>query len=467
MVPTSVESIPLETWDQLWRVLTLQIPFDSNTAIVMRGTSILGLACGVVGSYLLLRKRSLVADALSHAALPGVACGFLLATWIGSAARFGVEPKSLVMLVPGAAVFGILGVMCVHLLTRLPRVKEEAAIGAVLSVFFALGIVLLGVIQRVSGDAAGLSQFIFGQAATMSAVDSTLIAAIAVAVVFVALLTHKELKTLCFDPEFTGSIGWSTFALDALLMAMVTALTVIGLNAVGALLMVALLIVPPAAARFWTDRLGVMIVLSAAIGLLSCHVGTACSAALPKVPTGPAIVVTCGALFVISLVASPRRGVLSTFIQRRSLARTVARQHVLRAMYEHGEIRGSFDQPVRLEDLLTRRSWSPTALKRTIRRALRGDEVRVTSEGGLLLTTAGRDAAARIVRTHRIWEHFLTTQADIAPSHVDRAADDIEHVLSDDLIRNLEQELRATGALAEGAFVPASPHRLTHKGERP
>lgn len=447
---------------EFWNALTYDVPH--NTAVVLRGTSVLGLACGVVGSFLLLRKRSLVADALSHAALPGVALGFLAGVWLDSAARWGVEAKSLMILLPGAAVFGLLGVLCVHLLTRVRRIKEDAAIGAVLSVFFAMGIVLLGVVQRMPvGSIAGLDQFIFGQAATMRAADANLIAMLSILVIALTLLAHKELKALCFDPEFTGSLGWSTFALDALLLGMVTALTVIGLNAVGALLMVALLIIPPAAARFWTHRLGVMIALAAVIGAISCHVGTAASAAIDNVPTGPAIVIACGGLFLASMSMAPRRGLLASIVQRAALARSIARQHLLRAMYEHEEIVGARPAIVTLRDLLERRGWSEAALKRIIRREVRRGEIQPL-DGGYALTNDGRAAAARIVRTHRLWEHFLTTQADIAPSHVDRAADDIEHVLSEELVVDLERELRASGALLEGDFVPRSPHRLARGG---
>jgi manganese/zinc/iron transport system permease protein len=444
-------------WAELWRVLTYQVPWMSNTAIVLRGTAILGLACGAVGTFLLLRKRSLVADALSHAALPGVCFGFLLAIWIGTAARWGVEPRSLLILIPGAAVFGLLGVRCVHLLSRVPRVKEDAAIGIVLSVFFALGVVLLSVIQRSgAGNVAGLHQFIFGQAATMTASDSNVIAIVSVLVLLAAGMAHKELKALCFDPQFARSIGWPASALDGLLLGMITALTVIGLSAVGAVLMVALLIIPPAAARFWTERLSIMILLSAFIGGVSCHIGTACSAVINRLPTGPAIVVACGGMFVISMLLAPRRGLLSAMLQRRALARQVARQHLLRAMYEHEEVisrnRASID------DLLLRRAWSAAHLRRILQREQRAGSVRRVN-GGYSLTEAGRRDAARIVRTHRLWEHFLTTQADIAPSHVDRAADDIEHVLSDELVRELETELRAQGAVDRQA-MPESAHAL-------
>jgi manganese/zinc/iron transport system permease protein len=463
--------LALISWDslvELWRTLTYQLPQGNRIPVVMRGATILGLACGIVGGFLLLRKRSLVADALSHAALPGVCLGFLFAVWINSMQRFGIEPRSLAILLPGAAIFGMLGVGCVHLITRIPRIKEDAAIGVVLSVFFAIGVVLLSVIQRLDvGNTAGLNQFIFGQAATMSVTDANIIAIAAAIVTLMGIVAYKELSLLSFDQQFASSLGWSALALDGLLLIMVTLLTVIGLPAVGAILMVALLIIPPAAARFWTDRLWAMIVLSAVIGAIACHVGVASSAAFDvegsPLPTGPAIVVACGSLFLISMLAAPKRGLISSFVQHLNLRRTISRQHLLRAMYELREIKGNIDSPVTLNDLLRRRSWTQHELMKEIHRAIRRDETARAADG-FLLTSRGKDAAARIVRTHRMWEHFLTTQADIAPSHVDRAADDIEHVLSEDLIRDLERELRAQGALAEGEFVPRSPHVLSVAG---
>ena len=457
--------ISAEQFAEFWRTLTYQLPEGNRIPLVMRGATVLGLACGVVGAFLLLRKRSLVADALSHAALPGVCVGFLLALALDSASRFGVEPRSLAVLLPSAAAFGMLGVGCVHLIASLPRVKEDAAIGAVLSVFFAIGIVLLSAIQRLdAGNKAGLSQFIFGQAATMSAADANIIALCAAAVIIIVALAFKELTLLSFDQQFARSIGWSTTALDGLLLAMVTLLTVIGLSAVGAILMVALLIIPPAAARFWTERLWQMIVMSAAIGAAACHVGVAASAAFDvdgaPLPTGPAIVIACGALFIISMLSAPKRGLLSSILQRLNLKRRIARQHLLRGMYEQGETIGRFDLPVALGNLLAMRSWSSSELHKQIRRAIRRHEL-VRTDPGVTLTDTGLNAAARIVRTHRLWEHFLTTQADIAPSHVDRAADDIEHVLNEELIGDLERELREQGLLPEGGLVPHSPHRLS------
>jgi manganese/zinc/iron transport system permease protein len=329
-----------------------------------------------------------------------------------------------------------------------------------------LGIVLLGVIQNLAvGGKAGLNQFIFGQAASMVSHDANLIAALALVVLLLAAIAFKELRLLCFDADYARSLGWSANALDGLLLAMIVTLTVIGLHAVGAILMVALLIIPPAAARFWTERLTGMIVVAGILGALACHLGAAASAVAANLPTGPAIVVACGGMFIVSMLLAPRRGVLAHLWHRWSLARTVARQHLLRAMFEHEEITGETGRPTTVADLLLRRSWSEPTLRRNISRTTRLGEVR-TSNGGYTLTSSGRSAAARIVRTHRLWEHFLTTQADIAPSHVDRAADDIEHVLNDDLIRDLEAELRASGALTEGGFVPRSAHALKVGGVR-
>lgn len=308
--------------EEAWRVLTFRA--GMNAGAVLLGTTLLGLACGVVGSFLVLRRRALVADALSHAALPGVALGFLLATLLGG------DGKSLPVLLLGAGVFGLLGVAVLHLLAALPRVKEDAAIGAVLSVFFALGMVLLGLANRTpGGNQAGLNRFIFGQAASLSRDDLTLIITLTLIALIVPLALFKELRLICFDGSFARSLGWPTLALDGALMAVVTLITVAGLHAVGALLMVALLIVPAAAARFWTNHLATMVLLAAMIGALGAMAGTTLSAVVRNLPTGPLIVLACGLLFLVSFLFAPRRGLIAKSLQfiavRRALRAALAR----------------------------------------------------------------------------------------------------------------------------------------------
>lgn len=429
------------------------IPY--NTLVVLIGATVLGIACGVVGTFLLLRKRSLVADAVSHAALPGVAIGFLVAV------ALGMDGRPLWVLLLGAGIASALGVGALHALAALPRVKDDAAIGVVLSVFFAAGVVLLSVIQSMAvGQHAGLHHFIFGQAATIRLVDAQLIAIVSVLVVLIALIASKELSLLCFDPAYAASLGFSRIALDGLLMAMVTTVTVLGLHVVGALLMVALLIIPAAAARFWSDRLSVIILVAAAGGGTCGFAGTLASAWAGQLPTGPAIVIACGAWFLLSMCFAPARGLVSDAVLRWITARRVERQHLLRAMYERGEIQGDLKSPVALEALLERRRWKPQRLRRLLTRLRKQGEITLRDDGHVL-TDTGEHAAKRIVRTHRLWEHYLTSQADIAPSHVDRAADDIEHVLGDELVRELEMTLAQRHDLpgAPGE-VPPSPHEL-------
>ncbi|HRQ76648.1 MAG TPA: metal ABC transporter permease [Phycisphaerales bacterium] len=438
----------------VWHLVTLDAPY--NTRLVLRSVGVLGAACGAVGVFLLLRRRSLVADALAHAALPGVCVGFLLAVVLG------LDARSLAILLPAAAIAGALSIASIHALTRLPRVREDAAIGIVLSVFFAVGVVLLSAIQALPvSQKAGLNHFIFGHAATMSASDGRAILIASSIAIIVLVACFKELRLLCFDSSFAGGMGFSRIALDGILMSLVTLLTVVGLHAVGALLIVALLIIPAAAARFWTDHLGVMAVIAMFIGGIGAYVGAASSAAEANVPTGPAIVLCCGALFFISMAIAPKRGLLAEHVRRIMTNGRIGRQHLLRAMYERGEIVGNALAPVLVDDLQERRSWPANRVRRLLARAARqGDVEQVGS--GYVLTAHGREAAAKLVRAHRLLEYYLATRADVAPHELDRAADDIEHALGPQLIEDLERSLQSQQAIRTGA-MPDSPHELSQR----
>jgi manganese/zinc/iron transport system permease protein len=298
----------------LLRLITLQ---DSTTRTVLLGTGTLGLVSGVVGAFAMLRRRGLVADAVAHAALPGICVAFLI---VGSR-QFG----SLLL---GALVFGALAAWAITLIRGATRVKEDAAIGIVIGAFFGLGIAMSGVIQRSpGGNKAGLDGFIFGKAASMVRDDALLIAGVCAGVLLIVVLLYKELKLLCFDEDFGASQGWPTLRLDLLLMLLVCVCTVAGLPAVGVVLMVALMIIPPAAARLWTNRLGPMVLLSGLIGGASGLAGTAMSAVLPAPgtrgwPTGPLIVLCAACVFVVSLLLGKARGVIPGWLGRRRIERT-------------------------------------------------------------------------------------------------------------------------------------------------
>lgn len=434
--------------EDLLRVLAMR---DYNTRVVVAGATFLGIASGIVGSFLLLRKRSLLSDAISHATLPGICLAFIAAQLLTG------DGKRLPWLLAGAAATGTLGMLAVVGIARATRLKDDAALGIVLSVFFGAGIALMKIATDVpGGNAAGLQSFVYGKTASMLLRDAGLIAASALAVAVASALLFKEFSIVCFDADYASAQGWPVRGLDLAMMALVVAVTVIGLQAVGLILVVALLVIPPAAARFWTDNLKGMVVVAAAIGGIGGFVGSALSALMGALPAGAVIVLASAAMFGTSMLFGPARGVLPQVLRRRRLAARIGRQHVLRAIYEGAEDSGDAMQPVAFEDLIRARSWTPAQLRRHLHAARREGAVESPDGSEWRLTDAGRSEAARVIRNHRLWEMYLISHADIAPSHVDRDADAIEHVLSDEMVQKLE------GMLIDGEvrdeFVPPNPH---------
>ncbi|MEL6318542.1 MAG: metal ABC transporter permease, partial [Pseudomonadota bacterium] len=263
-----------------------------NAAVVAAGAALLGAAAGSAGVFLFLRKRALLSDAVAHATLPGVALAFIFMASIGG------DGRSLPGLLIGAAVTAALGLAAVSWMTRRTRLGEDAAIGAVLSVFYGLGVVLLTVIQTLGvGKPAGLETFLLGATAGMLYAEALLIAVAAALALGVVAVLRRPLAVSAFDPGYAASIGVDIRRVDLALMALVTAVVVIGLKIVGLIMVIALLIIPPVAARFWTERSDRMIWIAAVVGALSGVLGAAASAAAPSAPTGPLIVLICFAFF--------------------------------------------------------------------------------------------------------------------------------------------------------------------------
>lgn len=427
---------------------------DYNTRVVLLGTAMLGCAAGVVGVFTLLRKRALMGDAISHATLPGIAISFLLSN------ALGWSEKSLPILLAGATITGLLGVLSILTIRNLTKLKEDTALGVVLSVFFGAGIALLGIVQQTpSGHAAGLESFILGKTASMVASDATLIAMASLICLSFSALMFKELKLLCFDEVFAGSRGYPILTLDLMLMTSVVIISIVGLQAVGLIMVVALLVIPAAAARFWTDNLGTMTLLSAIIGTISGIAGAAVSAVYPRLPSGAMIVLVCALCFSVSVAAGSRRGLIIRTLRRLRINRLVERHHFLRTIFELTEESSQPDNPyqVSFESLSQARTWNQRELRLTVSRATR--EGWVTRIGQQVrLTKKGKIEASRLTREHRLWELFLIHHADVAPSRVDREADHIEHVLEPEIVAELEMLL-----LKDERQIPQSPHDLKHQ----
>ena len=283
------------SWQKLSDTLLMR---HYNTRIVLLGTILLGIGAGTVGTFMLLRRRALIGDVVSHASLPGIALAFLYI----ELAHPGSE-RSLHALLLGALAAGLLGVLCTTGITRFSRIKEDAALAIVLSVFFGAGIALFTIIQKLpTGQVAGLQSFIYGQTASMTAADVKLIGGTSFVVVVVSALLFKEFGLLCFDEEFGRSHGWPTTRLDFVLMGLVVCMAIIGLQSVGLLLVVAMLIIPAAAARFWTERLGPMTLIAAGLGGVSAWLGGVVSSLFARFSAGAVIVLVGSLVFMLSTV---------------------------------------------------------------------------------------------------------------------------------------------------------------------
>lgn len=280
---------------------------DYTFQVVALGSAILGVISGVLGCFAVLRKESLLGDGVSHAALPGVVLIFLLT---GS--------KNTEILLLGAFISGVLASLSILGIVKGSRVKFDAVLALIMSSFFGLGMVLITYTQKIpNAQQAGLSRFIFGQASALLQKDVVIMAIIGAVLMLLVIIFWKEFKVFTFDKEFAQIIGFSTQKLNILLSLMIVLSIIVGLQTVGVILMSAMLISPAVAARQWTNRLHSMVILAGIFGAVSGVVGTAISSLIPKMPTGPTVVVCSSVLVLISLLFAPERGIVFRLIRRK------------------------------------------------------------------------------------------------------------------------------------------------------
>lgn len=411
---------------------------------VLLGASLLGVVGGVMGCFAVLRRQSLLGDALAHAALPGVCLAYLL-----------TRAKSPLPLFVGALVAGLLGALVILAVVRWSRIKSDSAIGIVLSVFFAVGIVLLTHIQKLPyGNQSGLDKYLFGQAATLVPRDIRLMAILGSLVLAAVALCYKELKVLCFDRDFGASLGMPIRRLEILLTLLLVTVVVVGLQTVGVILMVATLVTPAAAARQWTERLGVMLVIAAAIGGGAGAAGAMLSASIARLPTGPVIVLCSSAVLAVSLVLAPRRGLLWAAVEKARVTGRIRRENLLKDLYVWGERQGgTWGAPVVWALLMGTRGQSGGQLDKVARR-LEARGLLRRSDRGAALTPEGTRAAERIVRKHRLWELYLTRRLELASDHVHRDADAMEHTLSNEALERIDELLGRPRVDPHGQPIP-------------
>ncbi|MHC4817923.1 MAG: metal ABC transporter permease, partial [Planctomycetota bacterium] len=334
--------------------------FDATLITVMAGASLLGVVAGALGCFAVLKRQSLLGDALAHAALPGVCLAYLFGGVIG------VDPKNPLLLLGGALVTAWIGTLIILSVTRTTRIRQDAALGVVLSVFFGAGIVLLTFLQHGYGSAgagqAGLDKFLFGQAASLVPRDVVLMAVLGGVVLLTVAIFFRPFQLIVFDPVYAGSQGVPVRRFEILLTTLIVVAVVVGLQTVGVVLMAAMVVTPAAAARQWTDRLLTMIVLAAVIGALAGATGTWVSSLARRVPTGPLIVLSATALLGVSLLLAPRRGLAWAAVRRLRNRRRVRVENLLKDLWRLGERDGRYAAPRAVSDVLAVRAAARAAV---------------------------------------------------------------------------------------------------------
>ena len=394
----------------LWAALSLSLGY--NATLVTLGASLLGAAAGMAGTFLYLRKNALISDAISHATLPGLGFAFLVAF------GFGIDGRQLLILLSGSALSAALGLYFVNWLTRETRLTQDTAIGCVLSVFFAFGVVLLTIIQVIpAGRKAGLESFLLGSTAGMLYSDALLILILSIITALVLFVFLRPIKLVVFDQGYSETLGISVRRVDFIILMVTLAVTVLGMKIVGLILIVALLIIPAVSARFWSERTNIILVTATLFGALSGYIGSAISAVSPGLPTGPIIVLCCFGLFLFSFLFAPKRGVLA-----------VALDHY------------RFQKAVHLtQGLLSMAAAQPIYEPKTQRLLRRLGYIRADG----VATETGKSLAAKTLLNEKRWSYWqeILKKSDQLDGQAVFNLMDIETKLTPDQIKSIDQGL--------------------------
>ncbi len=402
---------------------------------VLFGVSLIGALSGVVGTFSLLRKKSLISDAISHSVLPGICVGFI---YEGS--------KNPLVLLIGCLIAGLISVWLIDFIVRRTKLSEDTAIAFASTFFFALGSVLLSYI--VAGDnpeKVGLKDYLFGKAATISFEDINIFMYCGVAILVLIVAFYKQIKLVVFNVDFAASIGISIRLIE-FMIAVITVLTVaIGIQAVGVVLMSALIIAPSAAARYWTNNLVKVLLLAALFGCLASSLGVFTSGIFEDMPTGPWVVTYLFLFVFFTLLFAPRKGWFSVLKRKRKTKGRIERENVLKTFFQLEE---SGVDNVRIQDLMQRRYFESSVLGKILN-SLQKDDLLQKENNVYHLTVEGKTESSRIVRLHRLWELYLTKRMNFKEDHIHGSAESVEHLITPEL----EQEL-----LRDLDFPESDPH---------
>lgn len=411
------------------------------------GSMLMCLAAGLVGTLVFLRKQSLVGEALSHASYPGVILGVIF-----TAAFFNVEPDSLVLaffILLGAFITALLGLRLIQFLMHSLKVPSDAALCFVLSAFFGIGVTLASEVQfSYTNYYRQVAVYLYGQAATMTDTHIYIYASLAIATIGLLFFFYKELQAITFDRQYAKSLGIAVGKIDMLLSILVVLSIIIGIRSVGVVLMSAMLIAPPVAARQFTNQLSLLLALSGIFGIISGFLGNYLSIQSSEylsqlypdqrlsIPTGPMIVLVAISIFLVSLLAAPERGLLVRFYRIARFRYQCLCENLLKTMWRVGP-----EKNIRLSLITQSQPYSRLYLKFILWRMELNGWVRRPDANHYQLTKDGSHRAAKIVRLHRLWELYLASYVGVGSERVHHIAEEMEHILTPEIEEKLTRLL--------------------------
>ena len=421
------------------------------------------LSAALVGTIAFLRKQSLLGETLSHAAYPGVVIGVVAAgSWGASYDAWAMLPTFTLL---GALLTALLGLWSIDRLERRWKIRADSALCLILSLFFGIGITLASRVQftHTSLYLQSLS-YLYGQAATMTDVHIAIYGTLSLAIICMVILFYKELRVIIFDRDFAKSIGIKVRFIDSLVMLLITLAIVVGIRSVGVVLMSAMLIAPSVAARQYTHRLSLMMIIAAIFGLLSGYFGNYLSVELTNyllttypqsrlvLPTGPMIVMVMMFICVLSLLFAPEKGLLVRMLRIARFRFQCLCENVLKTMWR---IRPT--GKISINEIQNYQDASSFYLNLILKSLEKKGWVTFVPDGKVQLTQGGIFRAAHVVRLHRLWEVYLADYVGVGPDRVHRSADEMEHILTPELEQELTSLLKNPKLDPHQQPIPPNP----------
>lgn len=401
---------------------------DPNVRMVVLGTISIAVGASLVGTFTYLRKQALVGDAISHSIFPGVCFAFILS-----------GTKDPVYLIIGAFISGWLSVFLIEWVSKRTKLKPDTAIAFILTFFFGVGTMLMSYIQNSgNGAQSGLNQYLFGKAAAIGNDDVWVFGSIGIALLVLITFFYKTFKLISFNPDFAQSLGVKVRLFEIILSSLTVLSIASGIQAVGVVLMAALLITPATIARQWTHNLKVMLVIAVLVAMASGVFGAYISYTAPAMPTGPWIVIVLSSFAIISVFLAPKRGIIARVMKQIRNRKQIRRENMLKAIYHCME--DDHSRRISAARILEKRSFGTNELERGLRELV-GKSLLLKRNNVFEFTENGEREAKRVVRLHRLWEMYLTERMNFSEDHIHGTAESIEHIITPELESALEKEL--------------------------